>query len=46
MVGQRITGSWDTRVLLLTGLMAQTDVEKAVDHLSRLILEEDDPKVR
>uniref|UniRef100_A0A8C1M0J4 MMS19 nucleotide excision repair protein n=1 Tax=Cyprinus carpio TaxID=7962 RepID=A0A8C1M0J4_CYPCA len=27
------------------GLMAQTDVEKAVDHLSRLILEEDDPKL-
>uniref|UniRef100_A0A671LU28 MMS19 nucleotide excision repair protein n=1 Tax=Sinocyclocheilus anshuiensis TaxID=1608454 RepID=A0A671LU28_9TELE len=27
------------------GLLAQTDVEKAVDHLTRLILEEDDTKV-
>lgn len=32
--------------LFITGLLTQTDVEKAVDHLTRLILEEDDTQVR
>ncbi len=32
--------------MLVTGLLAQADVETAVDHLTRLILEEDDTQVR
>ena len=31
--------------LTLQGLLSESDVERAVDHLNRLILEEDDNKV-